>query len=124
MAINERDQKRDYFIIRGKAEGDDYSDIVAAVTVKDGKGGLAADERLTVPMLSLLCRRHKLRHEVLGGAFDISSASFIRGDGGMDLAALRESLDADPSAEIVLYTYGLLVALAKQATANQRWDLP
>jgi hypothetical protein len=121
--MSERDEKRDYFIIRGKADADDYDDIVAAVAVKNGVGGIAADARLTVPMLSLLCRRHGLRHQVIGGAFALDSETFIRGAGGIALEGIREMLGAEPSAEVVLYTYGLLVALAAQLTSDDRWEL-
>ena len=122
--MKEQDVQRASVTIRAKASGDDLEDIVAVVVAKDGEGGIAADGRLTVPMLSYLCRRHGIRAVVYGGAVATDSSTFVRGDGGQSLESLRESLGVPDDAEMVLYTFGLLSEIAKSTTSNHRWDFP
>ncbi|WP_394834905.1 hypothetical protein LVJ94_51245 [Pendulispora rubella] len=121
--MRERQETKGQFTIFGK-DDDDFSDIVAAVVVKDGKGGIAGEARLTVPMLAILRQRHQLPTAgVLGGEFDIDKNIFTRGTERGSLEALRDLLKAEGSAPIVFYTHALLKGLAYELTDDQRWEL-
>lgn len=106
--LRERDEKHTGFTVRGKAEDDNFEDIVAAVPTC-GDGAIAADRRLTVPMLAALCLRHKLRPRVSRGIFAFDHKTFCEG-GGVAFEALYGG------AAFVLYTYGLLLALAAEVS--------
>jgi len=121
--MRERQETKGQYTIHGK-EDDDFSDIVAAVVAKDGKGGIAGEARLTVAMLAILRQRHQLPTAgVLGGEFDIDRNQFTRGTERGSLDAIRNLLGADGSAPIVFYTYALLKGLANELTDDQRWQL-